>query len=109
MRDIHEAFTRLKQDYPQVHETQEELGRYIHEEAGLLPEPTRLLAKVAASAAAGHQRALETHLAKAREAGVSEGDLMHALLLLIPTCGFPSFMEAYSTYLGTRWPAAGRA
>lgn len=102
MRDLHEVFTRLKQDYPQVHEKHEELGRYIHEEAGPLPEPTRLLVKVSASAAAGHQRALETHLAKAREAGVSEEELMHALLLLIPTCGFPSFMEAYSTYLGTR-------
>lgn len=101
MRDVHEVFTKLKQDYPAIYEKHEELGRYIHEQGGPLDERTRWLLKLVASAAGGHQRSLETHILKSRETGVSEEEIKHAILLLIPTCGFPSFMEAYSTYLGT--------
>jgi alkylhydroperoxidase/carboxymuconolactone decarboxylase family protein YurZ len=35
---------------------------------------------------------------RAREAGASEDDILHALFLVIPTCGFPTFMEAYRVY-----------
>ena len=52
------------------------------------------------SAATRHHRALETHLVAAREAGASDEEIVHALLLLVPTCGFPTFMEAYSTFKG---------
>lgn len=97
MKDLHRIFTQFKEDFPEVYEKYEELGQEVHREAGPLPEGVRWLIKVAISAAAGHQRALETHLERAREAGVSEEELRHTLLLLIPTCGFPAFMEAYST------------
>jgi alkylhydroperoxidase/carboxymuconolactone decarboxylase family protein YurZ len=40
--------------------------------------------------------ALETHIAKGREAGLSDAEIKHALLLLLQTMGFPTFMEAYS-------------
>lgn len=98
MRDLHRIFTQFKQDFPEVYAKYEELGREVHREAGPLPDRTRWLLKVAISAAAGHQRALETHLERAREAGVTAEEIQQALLLLIPTCGFPAFMEAYSTF-----------
>ncbi|GAB4258945.1 MAG: carboxymuconolactone decarboxylase family protein [Thermoleophilia bacterium] len=98
MEDIHEIFTRFKQDFPEVYARHEELGRAIHREAGPLDEKTRALLKVVISATSRHQRALETHLHAAREAGVTEEEIAHALLLVIPTCGFPTFMEAYGTY-----------
>jgi len=50
------------------------------------------------SGAAGHLKALETHCAMARELGVSDEEVVHALLMLVSTCGFPTFMEAYSTF-----------
>jgi alkylhydroperoxidase/carboxymuconolactone decarboxylase family protein YurZ len=34
----------------------------------------------------------------ARELGVSDEEVVHALLMLVSTCGFPTFMEAYSTF-----------
>jgi AhpD family alkylhydroperoxidase len=95
MQDIHPTYTRFKQEFPAVNEACEALGRLVHEQAGPLPDTVRWLIKVAASAAAGHHRALETHVAKARAAGVSDAEIKHALVLLIPTCGFPAFMEAY--------------
>jgi len=44
--------------------------------------------------------ALETHIAKVKEAGLTDAEIIHALLLLIPTNGFPCFMEAYSVFKG---------
>ena len=37
-----------------------------------------------------------TLLKKAQAAGVTDDEIKHALLLLIPTVGFPAFMKAYS-------------
>jgi 4-carboxymuconolactone decarboxylase len=106
MDDIHRIYTLFKEEFPEVHRKETELGEEIHLKAGPLPEKVRWLIKVAVSGAAGKHRALETHLAKARGAGVSDEELKHALLLLIPTCGFPTFMEAYSTYRDATNPAA---
>lgn len=100
MEDVHEIYTIFKSEYPELNERIEAGGRALHVEGGPLDERVRSLLKVTMAAATRHQRALETHLVAARESGVSEEELAHALLLLIPTCGFPTFMEAYSTYKG---------
>jgi len=98
MKDVHEMFTAFKKDFPEIYEGHEVLGRKIHDEGGPLPEKTRWLIKVGVSGASGHTIALETHIMKAREAGASEKEILHTLLLIIQTTGFPTFMEAYSTY-----------
>jgi 4-carboxymuconolactone decarboxylase len=98
MKDIHAIFTKFKEEFPELNEKQEALGREIHEKSGPLPEKTRWLIKIALSGATNHARALETHILKAREAGVDDREIKHALLLLINTVGFPAFMEAYSIY-----------
>ena len=98
MEDLHNVFTRFKEDFPVIHERHEALGKQIHEESGPLEEKTRWLIKVAISAASRHLIALETHIAKTREAGATEDEIRHCLLLLLQTTGFPAFMEAYSVY-----------
>jgi 4-carboxymuconolactone decarboxylase len=98
MDDLHEIFTVFKKDFPGIYQGHEALGKKIHEEGGPLPEKVRWLIKVAVSGASRHSLALETHIAKARKAGATEAEIKHALLLIIQTAGFPSFMEAYSTY-----------
>ena len=98
MKDLHEAFTTFRKEFPEIYAGHEALGRKIHEKAGPLPEKTRWLIKVAVSGASGHTIALETHIAKARKAGATEDEIKHTLLLIIQTAGFPTFMEAYSTY-----------
>jgi AhpD family alkylhydroperoxidase len=96
MKDLHEVYTQFKKEFPKVNEGNEALGKEIHENSGPLPEKVRWLIKVAISGASQHTVALETHIAKALEVGVTEEEIKHALLLLIPTAGFPTFMEAYS-------------
>lgn len=96
MKDIHGIFTTFKEEFPLIHDKQEALGAEIHERSGPLPEKVRWLVKIAVSGASGHRLALETHILKGREAGLTDAEIKHALLLLVPTVGFPAFMEAYS-------------
>jgi len=98
MKDIHEAFKKFKKEFPAISKAHEALGKVIHENSGPLPEKTRWLMKVAISGASTHRVALETHIAKAREAGATDEEIMHTLLLIIQTTGFPTFMEAYSVF-----------
>ena len=98
MEDVHEILTVFKSEFPALYEKIEASGHALHVDGGPLDERTRALLKLAISAASHHQRALETHLVAARESGVTDAEMLHALLLVIPTCGFPTFMEAYTTY-----------
>lgn len=98
MNDLHEILTELKKDFPQVYADYEKLGKQIHEKSGPLSESTRWLIKVAISGASHRLIALETHIMKAREAGVTDDQIKHSLLMLIPTTGFPTFMEAYNVF-----------
>jgi alkylhydroperoxidase/carboxymuconolactone decarboxylase family protein YurZ len=100
MKDIHEVYTVFKAEFPELSEKIDATSHALRAEGGPLDESTCALVKVAVAAASGHRRALETHLAAARAAGVAEAEIVHALLLLVTTCGFPTFMEAYSTYKG---------
>lgn len=96
MEDIHKIFTLFKKEFPEVYAKHEALGKEIHERVGPLGETSRWLIKIAISAACNHERALATHIKKAKAAGVTDEEIKHALLLLIPTAGFPMFMKAYS-------------
>ena len=98
MKEIHEAFKKFKNAFPSIHEANESLGKVIHEQAGIIPDKFRWLLKIAISGASGHSLALETHIAKAKEAGATDAEIVQTLLLLIQTTGFPTFMEAYSVF-----------
>jgi len=98
MKDLHKIYTVFKKDFPEINTAHEALGEKIHNKSGPLSEKVRWLIKIAISGASGHYLALETHVKKAREAGATENEIKHALLLLIQTVGFPTFMEAYQVY-----------
>ena len=96
MEDSHKIFARFKEEFPEVYARHEALGKEVHEKVGPLGEKSRWLIKIAISAACNHKRALATHIRKAKGAGVNDEEIKHALLLLIPTAGFPTFMKAYA-------------
>ena len=98
MEDIHKIFSQFKEEFPEIHEKHEALGKEVHEKGGPLSENSRWLIKIAISGACNHKRALETHIRKAKAAGLDEAEIKHALLLLIPTAGFPAFMKAYAIF-----------
>lgn len=98
MDELHDILAVFKKEFPGVYASHEALGKEIHEHSGKLPVKVRWLIKVAVSAATRHKLSLETHLAKAREAGATDDEIRHALLLVMQTAGFPTFMEAYSVF-----------
>lgn len=100
MKDQHGIYTEFRAEFPEILEKNEALGQYVHEHGGPLDDKTRWLIKLGISAAGHHQTAVSTHVLRAREAGATEAEILHALLLVIPTCGFPTFMEAYRAYKG---------
>ena len=102
MKDLHKMFSELKKDFPEVDLRYEMLGKEIHEKSGPLSDKVRWLIKIATSGASNHLTALETHIAKAREAAVTEEEIKHTLLMLITTTGFPTFMESYSVYVAVQ-------
>ena len=96
MQDIPKPYAQFKARFPEILQRNEELGQFIHEQGGPLDDKTRWLIKLGISAASRHQTGVATHAKRAREAGATEEEINHALLLVIPTCGFPTFMEAYN-------------
>ena len=102
MEDVHKMFSQFKEEFPEINEKHEALGKEVHEKGGPLPENGRWLIKIAISGACNHKRALETHVRKAMAAGVDEAEIKHALLLLIPTAGFPAFMKSYTVLKGIK-------
>jgi len=98
MKEFHDMFRKFKEEFPKVNSVNEALGNEIHERSGPLTEKLRWLIKIAISGASHHTIALETHIIKAKEAGATDDEIKHVLLLLIQTTGFPTFMEAYSVY-----------
>ncbi len=102
MEDVHKIFSQFKEEFPEIHEKHEALGKEVHEKGGPLSEHSRWLIKIAISGACNHKRALETHIRKAKAAGLEEAEIEHALLLLIPTAGFPAFMKAYTVFKGIK-------
>jgi alkylhydroperoxidase/carboxymuconolactone decarboxylase family protein YurZ len=100
MQDVPKPYAEFKERYPQILEKNEELGALIHEHGGPLDDKTRWLIKLGISAASRHQTGVTTHVKRSRDAGATEDEIIHALLLVIPTCGFPTFMEAYYQYKG---------
>lgn len=102
MEDVHKIFSQFKEEFPEIYAKQEALGKEVHEKGGPLDEKSRWLIKIAISAACNHKRALETHIRKAKAAGLDEAEIKHALVLLIPTAGFPAFMKSYMVFKGIK-------
>lgn len=89
-----ENFVYFKSMHTDVYKAYEEYGKVVHEKGGPVDEKTRWLIKVAVSAAGQHDFALRSHIHKALNAGCTRSEVEHAILLIAPTAGFPTAMEA---------------
>lgn len=94
MDTIEQNLSYFKKKHGGIYEAYEKFGQKVHEEGGPLDEKTRWLIKVAISSAGQHHFAIKTHIRKARKAGCSWEEIEHAILMVAPTAGFPTMMEA---------------
>lgn len=91
--DIPQPFQDLTSDYPAVAEAYEALGSAAHD-AGPLDERTRRLVKLAIAVGGRLEGAVRAQARFARNAGVSNAELDHVILLALTTVGLPSAVSA---------------
>ncbi|MBS4029405.1 MAG: carboxymuconolactone decarboxylase family protein [Ignavibacteriales bacterium] len=95
MAQLPKRFQQFHRDYPNVAHAYEKLGDEVHD-AGSLDDKTRALIKIALSTGAQLEGALHSHVRKVLAVNVSPAEIRHAILLSLPTIGFPSMMAALS-------------
>lgn len=86
-------YQRLQERFPEVLDAVENLGSTIRE-AGPLDKKTSELIQLGVAASSGSTGAVRSHARRALQAGATEDELQHALLLLISTIGFPQVAAA---------------
>ncbi len=93
MPKIPKPFIEFREDFPKVSEAYFSLGKAVHE-AGPIDNKTRELIKLGISCGAQKEGAVHSHTRKALDAGCSQEEIRHAVLLMLPTLGMPSMMAA---------------
>lgn len=106
MSGIPKRYQELFSRFPAVGNAYEALGNAVHE-AGPLDDRTRALVKVAVSTGARLDGAIRSHIRKARAAGITHEELVHVVLLSLPTIGFPAMMSALKAVDEVMQPAPG--
>jgi len=93
VRKLPQPFEDFGRQQPQVYAAYEALAKAAHE-AGPLEERTRRLVKLAIAIGARLEGAVRSHTWQAREAGISEAEIDHVVLLSLTTIGLPSMIAA---------------
>lgn len=87
------VFTKFMEEFPEVGEAYNALGKAVRE-AGPLDEKTIALIKLAIAVGARLEGAVHSHARRAREAGWSREALRQTAMLSVTTIGFSSMMAA---------------
>ena len=88
-------YQKLSTMFPEVLAAVENLGTTVRD-AGPIDKKTSELIQLAVAAAAQSTGAVRSHTRRALEAGATEEEIYHALLLLVSTIGFPKVAAALS-------------
>ena len=86
-------YQRLQKNFPEVLSAVKSLGSTVRT-AGPLDNKTSELIQLGVAASSGSVGSVHSHTRRALQAGASEEELQHALLLLISTIGFPKVAAA---------------
>lgn len=86
-------YRRLQKRFPKVLDAVQNLGITVRK-AGPLDKKTSELIQLGVAASLGSIGSVHSHTRRALQAGASEEELQHALLLLISTIGFPRVAAA---------------
>ena len=93
MDKLPKHFVKLKERFGPVIDQLDTLRDTIST-TGPIDEKNGQLIQLAAAAAQRSEGAVHSHARRARKAGASPDEIRHALVLLIPTVGFPTVAAA---------------
>ena len=88
-------YQKLSTMFPEVLAAVENLGSTVRE-AGPIDKKTSELIQLAVAAASQSTGSVHSHTRRALQAGASEKEIYHTLLLLVSTIGFPKVAAALS-------------
>lgn len=88
-------YRKLMEIFPEVLAAVENLGATVRD-AGPIDKKTSELIQLAVAAAAQSTGSVHSHTRRALEAGATEEEIYHTLLLLVSTIGFPKVAAAFS-------------
>ena len=86
-------YQNFMEEYRNIWEAYDQLGSTVHQH-GPLDEKTRELIKLGLAVGARLEGAVHAHVRKSLAAGATAAEIKQAVLLAIPTIGFPSTMAA---------------
>ena len=92
-KQVPEWFNRIKQKHPSFLNAVDELGKIVRQE-GPLDSKTGHLIQLAGAAAIGSEGSVHSHVRRAVEAGAAPEEIVHAIILLTSTIGFPRVSAA---------------
>ena len=95
MTDLPAPYRKIREEFPQVAEAYDALGRAAHE-AGPLDDKTPQLIKLALAIGAGYKCATHARTRRSLEMGIAPAEIKHVILLAITTLGFPATVSAYT-------------
>lgn len=95
MRKLPARFTAFLENYPEVGDAYQALGKAVAK-AGPLDGKTRELIKLGVAIAAGQEGGTHSHTRKALDQGASPDEIRHAVLQTLTTIGFPNMMRGLS-------------
>ena len=95
MSEMPKFYQKLQKDYKEVMQAVDQLGKAV-QNAGPLEDKVVQLIKLAAAATQKSEGAVHSHARRAMEAGATPEEIRHAVILLIPTIGYPNAAAALS-------------
>lgn len=94
-KELPKWYATLEKRHPKFMHAVQELGKAVRQE-GPLDDKTAHLVQLAASAALRSEGGVHSHAKRAVEAGAKPEEVLHAIILLTSTIGFPTVSAALS-------------
>lgn len=95
MSDLPKHFLKMQDRYGDVMAKLKELGEAT-DKAGPIDTKTAHLIQIAAAAVMRSEGAVHSHARRAMKAGVPADEIRHAVMLTLPTIGYPNMAAAMS-------------
>lgn len=95
MEQYSDNYRWMLQKFHTIMEKHQELGKAVRE-TGPINEKNSQLIQLGAAAAIRAEGSVHSHIKRAMEAGASEEEIYHAIILLTSTIGFPAVAAALS-------------
>jgi alkylhydroperoxidase/carboxymuconolactone decarboxylase family protein YurZ len=93
--ELPRLYVMFRDDHPEIAEAFDALGSAAHEE-GPLDERSRALVKLSLAVGAGLEGAVHAHVRKALDRGLTREEIVHAIVLALPTLGWPRMHSAWT-------------